>query len=47
VNGIGTEFMEGTKYEYLEQSDQSKGLPQPPLEMEFDFKDNVINLPYE
>jgi SagB-type dehydrogenase family enzyme len=45
VNGIGAEFIEGTKYEYLEQSDQSKGLPQPPLEMEFDFRGNIINLP--
>ncbi|HCP31927.1 TPA: nitroreductase [Candidatus Acetothermia bacterium] len=30
---IGQEFMEKTKYEYLEASDQEKGLPQPPLEL--------------
>ncbi|MBD3206320.1 SagB/ThcOx family dehydrogenase [Candidatus Bathyarchaeota archaeon] len=33
VKGIGKEFMEKTKYQYLEKSDQIKGLPQPPLEL--------------
>jgi len=33
-SGIGQEFMEKTKYRYLETSDQEKGLPQPPLELE-------------
>ncbi|NLW17985.1 MAG: SagB/ThcOx family dehydrogenase, partial [Firmicutes bacterium] len=28
---IGQEFMERTKYQYLGESDQDKGLPQPPL----------------
>ena len=31
VRGTGREFMEKTKYKYLEKSDQVKGLPQPPL----------------
>lgn len=33
VKGIGKEFIEKTKYQYLEESDQIKGLPQPPLEI--------------
>ncbi len=32
MNDIGREFMKFTKYEYLEESDQGKGVPQPPLE---------------
>ena len=31
VKGTGKEFMEKTKYKYLDKSDQMKGLPQPPL----------------
>ena len=31
VKGTGREFMEKTKYKYLDSSDQVKGLPQPPL----------------
>lgn len=31
VKGTGKEFMEKTKYKYLDKSDQVKGLPQPPL----------------
>ncbi len=31
VKGTGREFMEKTKYKYLDRSDQVKGLPQPPL----------------
>jgi SagB-type dehydrogenase family enzyme len=31
--GIGREFIEKTKYQYLEKSDQMKGLSQPPLEL--------------
>lgn len=33
MRGIGKEFMEKTRYKYLEVSDQRKGLPQPPLEI--------------
>ena len=45
VNGIGKEFIEGTKYQYLDDSDQKKGLPQPPLELEYDRTKTVIDLP--
>ena len=31
--GIGQEFLERTKYPYCPESAQSKGLPQPPLEL--------------
>jgi len=29
---VGLKFMEDTKYQHLGQSDQARGLPQPPLE---------------
>ncbi|WP_406660401.1 SagB/ThcOx family dehydrogenase [Methanolobus sp. ZRKC3] len=32
MNEIGREFMEKTKFQYAERSDQSLGYPQPPLE---------------
>lgn len=44
-NGIGKEFMKKTKYQYLEESDQEKGLPQPPLELEYDTNLGLIDLP--
>lgn len=31
--GVGTEFMERTRYEALAPSDQTRGAPQPPLEL--------------
>ena len=43
--GIGAEFMEKTKYRYLEESDQRKGLPQPPLELGYDELKTIIDLP--
>lgn len=33
MNSIGKEFMEKTKEQYLGESDQDKGVPQPPLEL--------------
>lgn len=42
---IGREFMEKTKYQHLEESEQDKGLPQPPLEAEYDDKAVLIDLP--
>ena len=33
MNRIGIEFMENTRYRYLDPSDQQKGLPQPPLQL--------------
>ncbi|MBN1682479.1 SagB/ThcOx family dehydrogenase [Candidatus Bathyarchaeota archaeon] len=37
--------MEKTKYKYLEQSDQFKGLPQPPIELTFIKGKKIIDLP--
>ena len=45
MDKIGKEFMEKTKYHYLAQSDQMKGLPQPPLELEYDKTKTFIDLP--
>lgn len=42
---IGTEFMEKTKYKYLEESDQVRRLPQPPLELDYDKSKSIIQLP--
>jgi hypothetical protein len=42
---IGPEFMLKTQYNYLEQSDQEKGLPQPPLELPYDMAQPLIDLP--
>jgi SagB-type dehydrogenase family enzyme len=45
-NKIGKEFMKKTRYEYLEDnSDQMKGIPQPPLELDYDKTKNIIDLP--
>ena len=45
MNGIGQEFMEKTKYQYLGKSDQDQGLPQPPLELGCPEDAVLINLP--
>jgi len=45
LKGQGREFMEKTKYRYLEQSDQNKGLPQPPLELPPVKGKKIIDLP--
>jgi SagB-type dehydrogenase family enzyme len=45
MKDIGKLFMEFTKYEHLEQSDQDLGLPQPPLESGYDITKPVIKLP--
>ncbi len=45
MNGAGNEFIEKTKYKYEEQSAQSKGLPQPPLETDYDLSRPLIALP--
>lgn len=34
--GIGAEFFEKTRYGFSELSEQARGLPQPPLEQEYD-----------
>ena len=43
--GIGRVFMEKTQFRYIEETDQMKGLPQPPLELIFDETPEIINLP--
>ena len=44
-NGIGREFIQRTKYVYLGPSDQSQGLPQPPLELPYDQDAEILSLP--
>jgi len=45
MNSIGKEFMEKTKFHYLDRSDQSNNLPQPLLEREYDASKPLIDLP--
>ncbi len=45
MSTIGKDFMEKTKFQYLERSDQSRNLPQPELEAEYDTSSPVIGLP--
>ena len=42
---IGKLFMEETKFQKLEASNQMKGYRQPPLEMEIDHDAGIIDLP--
>jgi len=44
-NSIGREFMVKTRYENLEQSDQVKKIPQPPLEAFYVGMETIIDLP--
>lgn len=46
MDGIGKEFIEKTKYKYLQESDQVKNLPQPSLELKYENNKNIIKLPY-
>ena len=45
IKGIGYEFMKGTQYRYMGMSDQSKGLPQPPLQTGLRQTQPVVELP--
>lgn len=45
MSSIGKEFMEKTKFQHLDRSDQSRNIPQPPLEMEYDASRPVRDLP--
>ncbi len=45
MNKIGREFIEKTKYQYLDKSEQTKGAPQPPLELDYDRTKRLIDLP--
>jgi hypothetical protein len=44
-NDIGTEFMKKTRYPFLEETDQVRGVPQPPLELPYDETRPLISLP--
>jgi SagB-type dehydrogenase family enzyme len=41
----GKEFMIKTQYQFIEPSDQNKGLPQPPIELDYDKSLEMIDLP--
>ncbi len=45
MEDIGNIFMEYTKYQYLGETGQSSGLPQPPFERPYDLSLPLINLP--
>ncbi len=45
MKGVGRDFMQKTQYDYLEPSDQGKGLPQPPLFDEPDPARQRFDLP--
>lgn len=38
----GKNFVENTKYRYLDESDQNKGLPQPPLVLPMDDESHLV-----
>ena len=42
---IGKEFLEKTKEKYFIETDQEKGVPRPPLELEYDASTILISLP--
>lgn len=44
-NDTGKTFVENTKYPHLTHSDQSRGLPPPPLELPYDRSLPAIDLP--
>ena len=43
--GIGRQFMAQTRYRFLQPSDQNRGLPQPPLQLDYDRSQRLIDLP--
>ena len=45
TQGIGNEFMTRTRYEHLGPSDQQQGRPQPPLQLPYDERARIIDLP--
>lgn len=45
MNGAGKQFMKMTRYENMEDSDQNKGIAQPPIERPYDSGKELIELP--
>lgn len=45
AQSTGREFMHKTRYEFLEESDQRKGIAQPPLELPYQGEAPLIELP--
>jgi SagB-type dehydrogenase family enzyme len=45
VDGIGKQFIEQTKYPNMGQPDQGRGMPQPPLELDWNRTRKLIPLP--
>jgi SagB-type dehydrogenase family enzyme len=45
MDSIGKEFLEKTKEKYFTETDQQKGLPRPPKELEYDNSIPLIQLP--
>jgi SagB-type dehydrogenase family enzyme len=44
IQNTGKEFMKKTQYRYLPTSNQKRGLPQPPLELDYDESQAIIDL---
>lgn len=44
-DGIGKEFIKKTQHKFMGPPDQSKGKPQPPIELKYDTTKIIINLP--
>jgi SagB-type dehydrogenase family enzyme len=42
---VGMEFLKKTQYIHMDPSDQSKGLPAPPIELDYDKSKTLIPLP--
>ncbi len=45
MEGIGKDFIEKTKYHHLSPSDQMRGLSPPPVELPYDLREELIDLP--
>lgn len=45
ADSIGREFMRKTQYQYMGESAQSRGEPQPPLELPYDVTQRLVDLP--
>ncbi|MBI5961397.1 MAG: nitroreductase, partial [Chloroflexi bacterium] len=45
IRGIGSQFIVDTQYQNMDQSDQQKGVPQPPLELPYDTTQPLMDLP--